>query len=150
MTDLPLLASWWRHQTETFSASLALCAGPSVNSPHKGQWHRALMFSLICVWTNGWANHRDAGDLRRHRVHYDVNLMFLLLSAPPFVKIHIMLIITCLIYLLNFCFPLLWFIWYDIIIWFLKLSKNFRIIFLEINANTTPVLYCNYTMRANT
>ena len=21
-----------------------------VNSPHKGQWHRALMFSLICTW----------------------------------------------------------------------------------------------------
>ena len=25
-----------------------------VNSPHKGQWHGALMFSLICAWTNGW------------------------------------------------------------------------------------------------
>ena len=23
-----------------------------VNSPHKGQWHGALMFSLICVWIN--------------------------------------------------------------------------------------------------
>ena len=37
----------------------------SVNSPHKGQWHGALMFSLICDWTSGRANHRDAGDLRR-------------------------------------------------------------------------------------
>ena len=27
-----------------------------VDSPHKGQWRRALMFSLICAWTNGWAN----------------------------------------------------------------------------------------------
>ena len=34
-----------------------------VNSPHKGQWRGALMFSLICAWTNGWINHRDAGDL---------------------------------------------------------------------------------------
>ena len=25
-----------------------------VNSPHKGQWHGALMFSLICVWINDW------------------------------------------------------------------------------------------------
>ena len=25
-----------------------------VNSPHKGQWCGALMFSLICVWINGW------------------------------------------------------------------------------------------------
>ena len=32
-------------------------------------------FSLICVWTNGWVNNRNAGDLRRHRVHYDVTLM---------------------------------------------------------------------------
>ena len=35
-----------------------------VNSPHKGQWRGALIFSLICVWTNGWVNNREAGDLR--------------------------------------------------------------------------------------
>ena len=45
-----------------------------VNSPHKGQWREALMYSLICDWTNGWAN-GDAGDLRRHRAHYDVIVM---------------------------------------------------------------------------
>ena len=33
------------------------------------------MFSLICVWINGWVNNREAGDLRRHRAHYDVNVM---------------------------------------------------------------------------
>ena len=44
-------------------------------SPHKGQWRGALMFSLICVWTNGWVNNREAGDLRRHRGHYDVIVM---------------------------------------------------------------------------
>ena len=42
---------------------------------HKGQWRRALMFSVICAWSNGWANNRDAGDLRGHRAHYDVNVM---------------------------------------------------------------------------
>ena len=47
-----------------------------VNSPHKGQWHRALMFSLICAWINGWVNNRAARDLRRHRFHYDVTVMF--------------------------------------------------------------------------
>ena len=60
---------WWRHQMETFSALLALCAGNSsspVNSPHKGQWRRALMFSLICTWINHWVNTREAGGLRRH------------------------------------------------------------------------------------
>ena len=30
---------------------------------------------LICVLTNSWANSQDAGDLRRHRAHYDVILM---------------------------------------------------------------------------
>ena len=48
---------------------------PPVNSPHKGQWRGALMFSLICVWINGWVNNREAGDLRCHRAHYDVIVM---------------------------------------------------------------------------
>ena len=46
-----------------------------VNSPHKGQWRGALMFSLICVWINSWVNNREAGDLRRYRAHYDVIVM---------------------------------------------------------------------------
>ena len=46
-----------------------------VNSPNKGQWREALMFSLICAWTNVWANRRDAGELRRHRHHCDVTVM---------------------------------------------------------------------------
>ena len=72
--------SWWRHQIETFSALLAICAGNSpvpVNSPHKGQWRGALMFTLICVWINGWVNNGEAGDLRRHRVHYDAIVMYI-------------------------------------------------------------------------
>ena len=63
---------------ETFSALLAICAGNSpvtVNSPHKGQWRGALMFSLICAWMNGLVNNREAGDLRRHPSHYDVTVM---------------------------------------------------------------------------
>ena len=47
----------------------------SVNSPHKGQWRGALMFALICVWINAWVNNREAGDVRRHRTHYDVIVM---------------------------------------------------------------------------
>ena len=44
-----------------------------VDSPHKGQWRGALMFSLICTctWINGWVNNGEAGDLRSHRAHYD-------------------------------------------------------------------------------
>ena len=46
-----------------------------VNSPHKGQWRAALMFSLICARLNGWVNNGEAGDLRHHRAHYDVTVM---------------------------------------------------------------------------
>ena len=35
----------------------------------------ALIFSLIWAWTKDWANNRDAGDLRRQRVHYDVTVI---------------------------------------------------------------------------
>ena len=47
----------------------------TVNSPHKGQWRGALMFTLICARINGWVNNREAGDLRRYRGHYDVTVM---------------------------------------------------------------------------
>ena len=33
------------------------------------------MFSLIYAWINGWVNNREAGDLRRHRAHYDAIVM---------------------------------------------------------------------------
>ena len=46
--------------------------GDQWNSPHKGQWRAAFMFSLIYAWINGWVNNDEAGDLRRHRAHDDV------------------------------------------------------------------------------
>ena len=46
-----------------------------VNSPHKGLWRGALMFSLICVCINGWVNNREAGDLRRYLSNYDATAM---------------------------------------------------------------------------
>ena len=70
--------AWWRHQMEAFSALLAICAGNSLvpwNSPHKGQWRGALMFSLVSAWINGSVNNREAGDLRRNRAHYDAIVM---------------------------------------------------------------------------
>ena len=54
---------------------------PPVNSPHKGRWRGALMFSLICAGTNG-VNNRYAGNLRRYRVHYDVIVMTFITIFP--------------------------------------------------------------------
>ena len=63
---------------EAFSALLVLCEGnhpSSVNSPQRGLWRGALMFTLIYAWTNGWISNRNAGDLRSHRTRYDVTVM---------------------------------------------------------------------------
>ena len=64
----------WKHFPRYWPFVQGIHRSP-VNSPHKGQWRGALMFSLICVWINGWANNREASDLRRYRVHYDVIVM---------------------------------------------------------------------------
>ena len=77
--------SWWRHQMEIFSRYWPFVREfhrSLVDSPHKGQCRGTLMFSLICVWTNFWANNRDAGDLRRHRAHYDVTVMLIFTGNP--------------------------------------------------------------------
>ena len=49
-----------------------------VDSPHKIQWYRALVLSLICAWTRNLTNNWDFGDLRCHRAHYDVTVMWYL------------------------------------------------------------------------
>ena len=50
-----------------------------VNSRHKGRWRKALMFPLICTRISAWVNNREAGDLRRHRTHYEVIVMLRML-----------------------------------------------------------------------
>ena len=70
--------TWWRHQMETFSALLAICAG---NSPVPGEFPaqrpvtRSFDFFFICARINGWVNNGKAGDLRRNHAHYDVTVM---------------------------------------------------------------------------
>ena len=64
----------WKHFPRDWPFVWGIHWSP-VNSPHKGQWRGALMFSLICVWINDWVNNREAGDLRRYRAHYDVIVM---------------------------------------------------------------------------
>ena len=87
---------WWRHQMKTFSALLPFAQGihrSPVNSTYKGQWRRALMFSLICAWINGWVNNREAGDLRRYRAHYDVIVMSIVMSTFWFLSFLVRLLV---------------------------------------------------------
>ena len=66
----------WKHFTRYWPFVWGIHRSPG-NSPHKGQWRRALMFCFICAWISGWVNNREAGDLRRHCAHYDVIVMFI-------------------------------------------------------------------------
>ena len=47
----------------------------TIEFPSQSQWRGALIFSLICAWINRWVNNREAGDMRRHRGHFDVIVM---------------------------------------------------------------------------
>ena len=64
----------WKHFPRYWPFVRGIHRSP-VKSPHKDEWRGALTFSLICAWINDWINNREAGDLRHHRVHYDVTVM---------------------------------------------------------------------------
>ena len=64
----------WKHFSRYWPFVRGIHRSP-VNSPHKGQWRGALMFSLICAWINGSVNNREAGNLRSHHAHHDVTVM---------------------------------------------------------------------------
>ena len=72
---------WRRHQMETFSALLAICAGGihqcPVNSPHnlRPVTRSFGLFFDLRLNINGWVNNREAGDLKHNRAHYDVIVM---------------------------------------------------------------------------
>ena len=80
----------WKHFPRYWPFVRGIHRSP-VNSPHKGQWRRALMFSLICVWRNGWVNNCEAGYLTRYRAHYHVTVMHWVFEVfyknlSPFIK----------------------------------------------------------------
>ena len=80
---VPVDFTWWRHQMETFSALQALCAGNSpVTSEFPAQRPVTRSFNVFfdLRLINGWVNNREAGDLRRHRGHYDVIVMNLTIT----------------------------------------------------------------------
>ena len=85
--DIPcILFCWhddvikWKHFPRYWPFVRGIHRSP-VNSPHKGQWRGALMFSLMCVRINGCVNNREAGDLRRNQAHYDVIVMNIIIHA---------------------------------------------------------------------
>ena len=53
----------WKHFPRYWLFVRGIHRSP-VNSPHKGQWRGALMFSMLCALTNDWVNSRDVGDLK--------------------------------------------------------------------------------------
>ena len=64
----------WKHFPRYWPFVWGIHRSP-VNSPDKGQWRGALMFSLICALNKRMNKHSWAGDLRRHCAHYDVIVM---------------------------------------------------------------------------
>ena len=66
----------WKHFPRYWPFVRGIHRSP-MNSPHKGQGGGALVFSLICVWIDGWVNDREADDLRGYRAHYDATVMSL-------------------------------------------------------------------------
>ena len=64
----------WKHFPRYWHFVRGINRSP-MNSPHKGQWRGALVFSLICTWLNGWVNNHEAGELGCHRTHNDVTLI---------------------------------------------------------------------------
>ena len=80
----------------------------TVNSPHKGQWRGALMFSLIFAWINGWVNNCEAGDLRHHRAHYDVTVMRVMLMFRIFLCLLRLGAGRCYLWVSNHKFSKVW------------------------------------------
>ena len=56
-----------------FRVTGSLCGWiPRAKSSDRELW----CFLWSAPWINGWVNNRDAGDLRRHRAHYDVIVIY--------------------------------------------------------------------------
>ena len=60
----------WKYFSRYWPFARGIHRSP-VYSPQKGQ--RCFLWSAH--WIKGWANNRQAGNLRRHRAHYDVIVM---------------------------------------------------------------------------
>ena len=62
----------WRHDRKT---TVSLMAGRRWIPHTKASDAELWCFLWSAPWINGWVNNREAGDLIRHRAHYDVVVM---------------------------------------------------------------------------
>ena len=112
----------WKHFPRYWPFVRGIHRSP-VNSPHKGQWRGALMFSLIWVWINGWIYNHEAGDLRRYRAHYDVTVM-----------VRTLLVQSWRLYLIRYAHKSPWKDYFDIP------ERNWRRIILKFSAQVNNVI----------
>ena len=146
---------------EAFTALFALSAGNSP-VPHRGQWRGALMFSLICAGIKDWVNNREAGDLRRLRGHYDVNVMnknVLLTLTSMCLYIYAFRSI-CYIYIsmcICKCVIFILFKWFHylceymkpcIVFWQTVLYQNVALLLVSLHPLLTTI-YCEIEIRAH-
>ena len=70
--------TWWRHQMKTFSALLILCEGNppfTGGCPSQRPVKRSFDIFFDMRLNKRLIKQLDAGDLRRHRYHYDATVM---------------------------------------------------------------------------
>ena len=101
----------------------------SVNSPHKGQWRGALMFSLFCAWTNAWVNNRDAGDLKGHLAHVGVTVMLRILVLMVMVD--------------NSILPVCYFFLHIPLGWYWHMMMTVWGSFVKVTGTTDDVVFMN-------
>ena len=90
----------WKHFPRNWPFVRGIHRSP-VYSPHKGQWRRALMFSLICVWINDWVNNREAGDISlsmslSHSMSLSIT-MFIIHRHCRSTMVFVIIIIICIV-----------------------------------------------------
>ena len=89
------IGTWWRHQMETFSVLLDLCAG---NSPVTGEFpsQRPVMWSfdvffVICAWINGTLSKQSWGlwfETPSHSLWHHCNELKILLKHLQFYMVN--------------------------------------------------------------
>ena len=98
-----------------------------VNSPHKGQWRGALMFSLICAWINRWVNDGEDGDCPACRTSLIATRFWVVMICP---------IIKCLTVLRVFFY----------FVWFVFIHHNFQFYFKLCTYCNILDIYLSYNL----